>query len=137
MLIKSYINPLIYDIDSFLLNHIWIPWFIQDNEIIQPKESNENSHNNVQTSDVTILDNEHQNNLEENENITNLLNNIYINIYDPSHWKNIDTKLRDLLVEKGQIRDNDLNFPKDENFGHFTMTFYIQKLPNGEKYDRK
>ena len=48
----------------------------KDNEIIQSKESNENSHNNVQTSNITILDNEYQNNLEENENITNLPNNI-------------------------------------------------------------
>ena len=110
---------------------------LEDNEIIQPKESNEISRNNVQTSNVTILDNEHQNNLEENENITNLPNNIHINIYDPSQWKNIDTKLRDLLVEKGLIRDNDLNSPKDENSGHFTMAYYILKLPNGEKYDRK
>jgi hypothetical protein len=110
---------------------------LEDNEIIQPKESNEISRNNVQTSNVTILDNEHQNNLEENENITNLPNNIHINIYDPSQWKNIDTKLRDLLVEKDPIRDNDLNFPKDENSRHFTMAYYIQKLPNGEKCDRK
>jgi hypothetical protein len=49
---------------------------LEDNEIILSKESNENSHNNVQTSNVTILDNEYQNNLEENENITNLPNNI-------------------------------------------------------------
>ena len=113
------------------------PKELEDNEIIQPKESNENSHNNVQTSNVKIIDNEHRNNLEENEIITNLPNNIHINIDDPSQWKNIDTKLGDLLVEKYPIRDNDLNFPKDENSRHFSMVYYIQKLPNREKYDRK
>ena len=56
---------------------------LEDNEIIQQKENNENSLNNIQTSDVTIIDNEKQNNLEENEKMTNLLTN---NIYDPSQW---------------------------------------------------
>ena len=39
---------------------------LEDNEIIQQKENNENSPNNIQTSYVTIIDNEKQNNLEEN-----------------------------------------------------------------------
>ena len=43
---------------------------LEDNEIIQQKENNENSPNNIQTSDVTIIDNEKQNNLEENEKMT-------------------------------------------------------------------
>ena len=38
---------------------------LEDNEIIQRKENNENSPNNVQTSNVAIIDNEKQNNLEE------------------------------------------------------------------------
>ena len=59
------------------------------------------------------------------------------NIYDPGHWKNIDTKLRNLLVERGPIRDYDLKFPKDENNRHFSTIHYIRKLPNGEKYDRR
>ena len=40
---------------------------LEDNEIIQQKYNNENSPNNVQTSNVTIIDNEKQNNSEENE----------------------------------------------------------------------
>ena len=94
---------------------------LEDNDIIQRKENNENSPNNVQTSNVTIIDNEKQNNLEEKK-MTNLLTN---NIYDPSQWENIDTKLRDLLVENGPIRDNDLNFPIDKDCRHFSTTFYF------------
>ena len=43
---------------------------LDDNEIIQQKENNENSPNNIQISDVTIIDNEKQNNLEENKKMT-------------------------------------------------------------------
>ena len=51
--------------------------------------------------------------------------------------ENIDHKLRDLLVEKGPIRDNDITFPKDDNCRHFSTSFYTRKLLNGERCDRR
>ena len=51
--------------------------------------------------------------------------------------ENIDSKLRDLLVEKGPIRHNDLEFPKDGNSKHFSTKYYTRTLPNREKQDRK
>jgi len=45
--------------------------------------------------------------------------------------------LRDLLVEKGHIKVIDMDFPKDKYSRHFSSSNYIQKLPNGEKNERK
>ena len=68
--------------------------------------------NNVWFCNTTNLDNELQKNLEENESNDDMLNYIPSNIYDSGNLKNIDTKLRDLLVERDPIRDNDIIFPK-------------------------
>ena len=43
-----------------------------------------------------------------------------LNCYDPGQWKEIDTNLRDILVEKGPIKIDDIEFPKNENNRHFS-----------------
>ena len=48
-----------------------------------------------------------------------------------------DEKLRALMIKKGAIRFNNLQFPKDKNSRYFNSSFYQRMLPNGEKYDRK
>ena len=49
-----------------------------------------------------------------------MLNYIPSNIYDPDNWKNIDTELRDLLVKRDPIRDNDIIFPRGDDTKHFS-----------------
>ncbi|XP_059290873.1 uncharacterized protein LOC132044404 [Lycium ferocissimum] len=106
--------------------------------------SNEQITNRVELDDNNI----HEENLEEvtekpdtvpkNQELLNDLDNcICKNIYDPSQWNTVDTKLRDLLVEKGPIRITDINFPKDNLSRHFSTTHYIQILANGERHERK
>jgi hypothetical protein len=60
----------------------------------------------------------------------------YKYFYHSGQWKNINAKLRDLLVENGPIRCINIDFPKDENSRHFSSSYYILNLSNGEQHNR-
>ena len=107
-----------------------------ENVIEQPpinNTDNTNSHNFNQELEDNILEIGVEGNVEHN----NTSSEVPTNIYDPGLWKNIDGKFRDLMIEKGLIRHDNFQYPKDENNRYFYSSCYQRTLSNGKKHDRR
>jgi len=60
-----------------------------------------------------------------------------LTIFDPRTWGSLDNRRMDILIEKGPVREMDLQFPNDPTSRHFSYAYYSRKLTNGEIVDRK
>ena len=71
----------------------------------------------------------------ENQNVRQDVS--LLSIYDPRTWDNLDNRKRDILIEKGPVRELGLEFPKDVEGRYFSYAYYSRKLANCEVVDRK
>ena len=60
-----------------------------------------------------------------------------LSIYDPRTWNHLDNRKRDILIEKGPMRELGLEFPEDRVGRSFSYDYYSRKLANREIVDRK
>jgi hypothetical protein len=60
-----------------------------------------------------------------------------LSIYDPRIWDNLDNSKRDILIEKGLVKELNLEFPKDAIGRYFSYAYCSRNLTNGESVDRK
>jgi hypothetical protein len=60
-----------------------------------------------------------------------------LSLYDPRTWDNLDNCKRDILIEKGPVRELGLEFRKDDLGRHFSYAYYSRNLANSEVTNRK
>jgi hypothetical protein len=47
-------------------------------------------------------------------------------VYDPRNWRNLDNKGQDILIEKGHVKELNLQFPSDANDRRFSYAYYTE-----------
>nr|GEV87316.1 zinc finger MYM-type protein 1-like [Tanacetum cinerariifolium] len=122
-----------------------------ENDEVNTNDDNENPINNVNlkydkvnanNDNVNIINNENLDNdevnvSEDNKNPIEENNespqNCYVdgfnhNAFDVRVWDGLDSKMKELLVIKGVVRETNINYPKDRFGRHFSCEHYVREI---------
>lgn len=92
------------------------------NSVNENTSQSEELENNAKNKNETVNNVSPTKNNEDDHLVDEQPSNM-INNFDPRNWDNLDIKSRDILVEKGPIRDLSLEKgPKDKLSRHFFFT---------------
>ncbi|XP_044948862.1 zinc finger MYM-type protein 5-like [Hordeum vulgare subsp. vulgare] len=107
------------------------------NENLDSDQQEENINSNIGDSNVSGSENVGKSSDAHVESASVDEQPVYTaDIYDPRNWDNLDNKARDILVEKGPVREDKMEYHVDDDGRHFSCTHYRRKLSNGEEHDR-
>jgi hypothetical protein len=102
------------------------------------EQENENlDSTNDETEDATEHENLQHLSHTENSDVNDEQEDLLPSIYDPRMWDSLDNNARDILVEKGHVREYNLEFPTDSNNRYFSYAYYSRKLNNDVLVDQK
>uniref|UniRef100_H3AWY1 TTF-type domain-containing protein n=1 Tax=Latimeria chalumnae TaxID=7897 RepID=H3AWY1_LATCH len=113
--------------------------FMDDESVIETEAVNDGSPTTAETHHAADLSYEDEDLLSSNnpETVIQDVDQSSINLHDPGTWPSvIDSKLKSKIVDYGPYQVKDIKFPEDEKERHFTASYYLRKLPNGETISR-
>jgi len=111
---------------------------VPDDNVVDAPDIEEEGQQQVDDNRVDATRNENLQPSSQPENSIDDVQETSIHgVFDPRTWENLVNKGRDILIEKGRVRELNLEFLVNALSRHFSYAYYSRKLSNDEVLDRK